>query len=136
MKLSTKFRSVMVGTVLATGVVLPMALTSAPASAGPTAFCTTVFSYAKEAKTPATSTLAGYRTWAKDLIPFYEKLQSEAPNATTKKVLGEIVTVLKYYSSSSSFAKLTAYETAHRAQWEAGTKALAAAIISCAKSLG
>jgi hypothetical protein len=136
MSLSTRTRAVVAGAVLASGLILPTALVVAPASAAPSAFCTTVFGFAKEAKVPATSTLAGYRAWAKSLIPFYEKLASEAPNAASKKVLTEIVTVLKDYTSAKSYAKLTAYELANKAKWEAGTKALAAAIISCAKSLG
>jgi hypothetical protein len=136
MKILTRPRIIVAGAVVAAGLILPMAINTPQASAASTAFCKTVFTFPTIAKVPATTTLAGYHTWAKDITPFYEKLESEAPNATSKKVLGEIVTILKYYTSSGSFAKLTAYEVANKAKWEAGTKALAAAIESCAKALG
>lgn len=136
MKLIPRIKIALSAVVLATGALLPVALTSSPASASPSAFCTAVFSFNSYPKAPTSLTAAGYHAWAKDLLPYYEKLAATAPNATSKKVLGEIVTILKYYSTSSSYTKLYAYEVAHRAKWIAGTKALAAAIESCAKSLG
>ena len=136
MTLSSRTRSVVAGAVLAAGLILPVTLTATPASASPSAFCSTVFNFKHYPTAPKGITIANYHTWAKMVIPFYEKLQSTAPNAASKKVLGEIVTILKYYSTSSSFANLSAYEATHRAQWIAGTTALAKAIESCAKSLG
>ena len=65
----------------------------------------------------------------------YAKLASEAPNASSKSVLNAVVVVLKDYISSKSLPKLDAYIAANHAAWTKGTKALAAAIISCAKSL-
>jgi len=84
---------------------------------------------------PASTSLKSYQTWAKSLEPFYAKLASEAPNASSKSVLNAVVVVLKDYISSKSLPKLDAYIAANHAAWTKGTKALAAAIISCAKSL-
>jgi hypothetical protein len=61
-------------------------------------------------------------------------LASEAPNAASKSVLNEVV-VLKYYVSSTSISKLDASVLKYQAKWQAGAKALAKAIESCAKSL-
>ncbi len=103
-------------------------------SAGASAFCTTIISYHPTVP-PNIKNFKSYKAWAKTLIPFYEKLASEAPNAATKSVLNEVVVVLKYYQNSTSLAKLDASVLKYNAKWEAGSKALAKAIISCAKSL-
>jgi hypothetical protein len=102
-------------------------------SASPSAFCTTIISYHPKS-VPSTTNLTSYKAWAKSLEPFYSKLASEAPNAASKAVLNEVVTVLKYYVSSTSLTKLDANVLKYQAKWKAGAKALAAAIISCAKS--
>jgi hypothetical protein len=112
----------------------PSALAASSRSAAPSAFCTTIISY-RPATIPNPKNLSSYRAWAKSLEPFYESLAKEAPNATTKAVLNEVVVVLKYYVSSSSVTKLDASVLKYEAKWKAGAKALAAAIISCAKSL-
>jgi hypothetical protein len=86
--------------------------------------------YASKDATPPT-TFSAYKTWAKTLLPFYETLASEAPNAASKTTLGDVATMLKYESTQSSWTKLETYETANHAKFEAGTKALAKAIESC-----
>ncbi|HEY5092325.1 MAG TPA: hypothetical protein VII60_03590 [Acidimicrobiales bacterium] len=108
---------------------------SSMASAAGSAFCTTIFTF-HPAVPPASTNLKSYQAWAKSLEPLYATLASEAPNAASKSVLNAVVTVLKDYISSKSIPKLDAYIVANRAKWTKGTKALAAAIISCAKSLG
>jgi hypothetical protein len=103
-------------------------------SASSSAFCTTIFSYHAKA-VPSPTNLTSYKAWAKSLEPFYESLAKEAPNAATKAVLNEVVVVLKYYVSSSSITKLDASVLKYHSKWSAGSKALAAAIVSCAKTL-
>lgn len=103
-------------------------------SASSSAFCTTIYTY-HPSSVPSVTNLKSYRKWAASLEPFYETLASEAPNAATKSVLNEVVVVLKYYVSSSNLAKLDASVLKYHAQWTKGSKALAAAIVSCAKSL-
>ncbi|MGB8197317.1 MAG: hypothetical protein WCF25_09970 [Acidimicrobiales bacterium] len=138
--LSGRSRSAIAG-VLASATLLvsigfgaPSASASSIRSAGPSAFCTTIISY-RPATVPNPKNLSSYRAWAKSLEPFYETLAKEAPNASTKAVLNEVVVVLKYYVNSSSVTKLDASVVKYEAKWKAGAKALAAAIISCAKSL-
>jgi hypothetical protein len=105
-----------------------------PSSSASSKFCTTLLTfeskYASKDAVPPT-TFSKYKTWAKTLEPFYATLASEAPNAASKTVLGDVATILKYEASTSSWTKLEAYESANRAKFEAGTKALAKAIESC-----
>lgn len=135
MSLTTRTRGIIAGVMLSVGLLAPAALATT-ASAAPTKFCAAVFDFTKYPTTPSSFTVTGYHSWAKKLLPYYENLEANAPNATSKTVLSEIVTILKYYESSSTIAKLTAYEATHRAGWLAGTKVLGKAIASCAKSLG
>jgi hypothetical protein len=120
--------------VVSLGVSTVDASASSYRSASSSAFCTTIFTY-HPAIPPSSTNFKSYKAWAKALVPFYEKLASEAPNAATKSVLGEVVVVLKYYSKSSSLTKLDASVLKYHAKWEAGSKALAAAVVSCAKTL-
>ena len=101
-------------------------------SAGESAFCKSIFTF--HPTTPAKINLKSYEAWAKTLEPFYAKLASEAPNGASRRVLGEVVLVLKYYEKSTSLTKLDLAIAKYHSQWLAGTKALAAAIVSCAKS--
>lgn len=118
----------------ATGIGVPGASAASVKSASPSAFCTTIFTY-KPSTIPNPKDVSSYRAWAKSLEPFYESLASEAPNAATKAVLNEVVVVLKYYASSTSVTKLDASVLKYQAKWKAGAKALASAIVSCAKTL-
>jgi hypothetical protein len=118
---------------LSVAVAAPSGAASVPSAAG-SAFCTTIFTF-HPAVPPASTSLKSYQTWAKSIEPFYAKLASEAPSAASKSVLSAVVTVLKDYISSKSIPKLDAYIAANHAKWTKGTKALAAAIISCAKTL-
>ena len=114
--------------------VLSLGVSVPSSSAGSSKFCTTLISYetkyaSKDAVPP--TTFSAYKTWAKTLLPFYETLASEAPNAASKTVLSDVATILKYESKESSWTKLEAYEIANHAKFAAGTKALAKAIESC-----
>jgi hypothetical protein len=120
--------------VVSTGVLAQSASASSYRSASSSQFCSTIITY-HPTTVPSPSNLKSYRAWAKSLIPFYEKLASEAPNSATKSVLNEVVVVLKYYQNSSSITKLDASVLKYHAKWEAGAKALANAVIACAKSL-
>jgi hypothetical protein len=122
-----------VAMMLSVALASPSGASSVQSAAG-SAFCTTIFSF-HPATPPAMTNLKSYQTWAKTLEPLYAKLASEAPNAASKSVLNAVVVVLKDYVSSKSLPKLDAYIVKNRAAWTKGTKALAAAIVSCAKSL-
>ncbi len=119
---------------LSVAVASPSGASSVQSAAG-SAFCTTIFR-APHTIAPASTNFKAYQAWAKSLEPFYAKLASEAPNASSKAVLNEVVVVLKDYIASKSLPKLDAYIIKNQAAWTKGAKALAAAIISCAKSLG
>jgi hypothetical protein len=76
--------------------------------------------------------MAKYRAWAAYLVPFYQKLASEAPNATTKSTLNEVVAILQWEAKKQSITSLEGYIAANRVKFENGTKALAKAIENCA----
>jgi hypothetical protein len=101
---------------------------------GNSAFCKTLFgyetTYAKDA-TPPTS-ISGYGKWAKTILPFYEKLASEAPTAGAKSELNALVKIIKYEASDKSLAGLGAYVAANHVKFEKSIKYLASAIEACA----
>lgn len=101
--------------------------------ASPSAFCTTIYSYHATAPTGTNSN--SYRTWAKTNLPFYKKLASQAPSAKTKKVLNELVTILKYEARQKNLKALGKYIVKNQVQWANGSKAFAASVLACAKSL-
>ena len=115
------------------GAAVPASGAATVRSASPSAFCSTIFTY--HPTNPSGTNYASYCKWAKSYLPFYEKLVSEAPNSKTKSVLNEIVTVLKYESSQKSLKALGLYVAKNQKYWVKASKSLAAAIISCAKSL-
>jgi hypothetical protein len=121
--------------VISMGVAVPTSGAAGTYSASEAAFCKTLIGfsaiYAKDA-TPVGTGLTAYHAWAKKLIPLYEQLAAEAPNATTQKLLGEIVTILKDYDTAGSLSKLQKFELANHATYLKGTKALVAAITGCA----
>lgn len=125
---------------LATGMVLATLVVSlgvaVPSSSalGTSAFCKTIFTYnAKAAVPPTKFGTASYRKWAAALLPFYEKLASEAPNTDTKNELNGVVTVLKYVASASSLTSLEGYYLKNHALYEKGAEALEKSIVACAK---
>jgi len=132
-------RSALVGSLAAAAMVVSLSA-AVPASgaatvrsASPSAFCTTIYTFHPTA--PSGTNYSNYRKWAKSYLPFYKKLASEAPNTATKKVLNEIVTVLKYESTQKNLKSLGLYVAKNQKYWVKASKSLATAIVSCAKSL-
>jgi hypothetical protein len=128
-------RAALAGAVVCGTLVLSLG-TAVPSSSalGNSAFCQTILSFESIAikdETPKQITAKGYVAWAKLLLPFYEKLASEAPS-NGKVVLNELVTIFKYYSHATSIKSIEAYVTANHAKFEAGSKALAKDIEACA----
>jgi hypothetical protein len=121
------------GSVVATVLIVPLSLSAPQAGAiGSSPFCTALFSWVgHQPPVPKSITLKGYRSWAKALVPYYEKMAATAPNAKTKTVLDDVVVVLKAYANYTSLTKLSAYEAAHHAKFEADVKSLAASLKAC-----
>lgn len=101
-------------------------------SASPSAFCPTLFALSK-IKPPITSNPTSYRKWIKAYLPTWEKLASAAP-AGSKKVLVEIVVILKYEANMTNVAKMKAYVAKNTKAWTAGWRAFATATASCVTS--
>jgi hypothetical protein len=128
-------RAALAGAVVCGTLVLSLGMAVPNSSAlGNSAFCKTILSFetiALKNETPKQITAKGYVAWAKVLLPFYEKLASEAPS-NGKVVLNELVTIFKYYSHASSITSIETYIAANHAKFEAGSKALAKDIEACA----
>ncbi|MGA7835149.1 MAG: hypothetical protein WCA31_08065 [Acidimicrobiales bacterium] len=134
-RFSNATRGVLAGAAIAGALALSVGVFASSSSAlGNSPFCKTLFTYEEQDASKATppSTWSGYRAWAAELVPFYEKLASEAPNTATKNTLNEVVTILKWESKKESIKSLEAYVAANHLKFENGTKALAKAVESCA----
>jgi hypothetical protein len=97
------------------------------------AFCHTLLSFHSHA--PTGTTYSSYQKWAKTYLPFWEKLASEAPSSGSRRVLNELVTILKYEANSANYKSLGAYIASHQTQWIAGWKAFTKDITNCALSM-
>jgi hypothetical protein len=125
-------RGLLAGATMLTALTISLGVAES-SSSGSSAFCNTIITfYEQDAKeiTPPT-TMTAYRAWAAELVPFYEKLASEAPNAASKTTLGDVVVILKWESKKQSISSLEVYIAKNHAKFEAGTKALGNAIKSC-----
>jgi hypothetical protein len=128
-----------IGGVLASGMLLVSVGVAAPATGASTyatasqsTFCKTLLSF--HATAPTSSNYKSYQAWAKTYLPYYQKLAAQAPNAKVKRVLSELVTILKY-ESSANLKQLGLYVTANRVKWTNDWKAFATSIIACATSM-
>jgi hypothetical protein len=101
---------------------------------GSSKFCQTILTFETKyasKETPPTS-IKGYKAWAKFLLPLYEKLAAEAPNDASKTTLNEVVKILKYESTDTSFTSLAAYIKANSVKFDNGSKTLGKDIAACA----
>jgi hypothetical protein len=122
--------------VFSMGVGVPSSGAAQYKAADEASFCKTLIGFSIKFRTeaaPTGSTLTDYHAWVKKVIPLYEQLASEAPNAGTKKFLNALVAILKDYGTATSLSKLGAYEAKNEATYLKGTKELAASIEGCAK---
>jgi hypothetical protein len=134
-RLTTATRSLLAGATMVTALTISLGVAATSSSAlGSSPFCKTLFTYEKDYASKATppTSMSAYHAWAAEIVPFYEKLASEAPNAKTKSTLNEVVVILKWESKKQSISSLEAYIAANQLKFENGTKALAKAIESCA----
>lgn len=134
-RFTTATRSLLAGATIVTALTISLGVAATSSSAlGSSPFCKTLLTYEEEDASKATppTSMSAYHTWAAELVPFYEKLASEAPNAKTKATLNEVVVILKWESKKQSITSLEGYIAANHIKFENGTKALAKAIESCA----
>lgn len=125
-------RSALGAVVLAATLVVSLGVAVPSSSASSTSsFCKSIKTY-KPSTPPTSINTSSYHAWAKTLLPFYEKLASEAPNAKTKQELNELVTILKYEANSTSLKSLESYIGANGVAYANGLKALVSAFMSCA----
>lgn len=104
------------------------------ASASQSAFCHTIFSI--NIKSPAMTNYKTYRAWAVAYLPTYEKLAAEAPNVSVKRILSQVVVMMKAATKFTSPRVFAAYVATHRTQWESDWLALTRAIGACIATIG
>lgn len=122
--------------VFSLGVAVPSSGAATRTSASEATFCKTLIGFSLKFRAdaaPKGTSIGDYHTWVKLVLPLYEQLDSEAPNAGTKTFLNELVVVLKDYASAASLTKLETTEAKNQAKYLKGTKELASAIEGCAK---
>jgi|GEM_PF-1246330 len=103
--------------------------------AAPSPFCKTLLSFSSMKGAPSTANLTTYRHWIAVYLPKFETLDSQAPNASVKRVLDEIVAVLKSESSLTSAVKLQHYIVKNQKQWTNDWKVFATSAMSCVSSM-
>jgi hypothetical protein len=103
-------------------------------SAGNSSFCAAVFSWVTASKTDANppATPGGYSKWAKEVLPYFEKMASTAPNAKSKEVLNAVVDVYSYLSKDKNPADAFKYFGLNEKKLLNASKTLASSIASCA----
>ncbi|NNN00475.1 MAG: hypothetical protein HKL86_01425 [Acidimicrobiaceae bacterium] len=103
--------------------------------AAPSPFCQTLVSFSAVRGAPSTTNLSTYRHWIAVYLPKFERLDAEAPNASVKRVLDSLVTVLKSESSVSSAIKFEQNIAKNRKQWVNDWKVFASSALHCVTSL-
>ena len=85
---ATHTRSLVAAALSATVLVITLGVAVPSAHAlGTSNFCTALFSYVEKGEKVFSETptsVNSYHIWAKDLLPYYQTLEADAPNAATK----------------------------------------------------
>ncbi len=131
-ELARRARRVIAGAALLGALVAPVTALGAGASMSP--FCKTLTSF-HPATPPSAKNVTAYRAWAKTYQPFFAKLAREAPDAATRRLMGDLAASLKYEAGASSQRALLGYVAAHQRAWTIGWKSFAKDVMSCVTSL-
>jgi hypothetical protein len=131
--LASRVRLLVAGSLLATGLLAPIAVSATTASAASnSAFCQAFTSWTKHPiPAPTKVTIASYHAWVKQVLPYYKRMESTAPNAKTKQILTFVVAMLTYYGRTNSLVALAAYEKLHVKQFAADYQALLRSLLTC-----
>lgn len=103
--------------------------------AAPSPYCKTLLSFSAVKSVPSTANLTTYRKWIAIYLPKFEKLDSLAPNASVKRVLDELVSLLKSETNLTSALKLQKYIVKNNKQWTNDWKTFAQSAMTCVTSL-
>jgi hypothetical protein len=80
---------------------------------------------------PTGTDYASYRTFAKTYLKYYEKLDSRAPNASVKRLLNQVIAIMKVEAATSNRARLAAYVSAKQVLWYQEWTLFVKSIVSC-----
>lgn len=132
----SRYRSRMLATGVAASAVLVLTLGAGVTNAGASssAFCSTMTKL-EAIKQPSSSKLSSYKTWLKTYEPYFAQLASEAPNASVKRVMTQMVTLMKYEENTSAAIKLEKYIAKNEKQWSADWEAYVKAAVACVTSV-
>jgi hypothetical protein len=98
-------------------------------TAAPNPFCQAMISV--HPQPPTGTDYASYRTFAKTYLKYYEKLDSRAPNASVKRLLNQVIAIMKVEAATSNRARLAAYVSAKQVLWYQEWTLFVKSIVSC-----
>jgi hypothetical protein len=84
-------------------------------TAAPNPFCQAMISV--HPQPPTGTDYASYRAFAKKYLKYYEKLDARAPNVSVKRLLNQVIAIMKVEAATSNRAKLAAYVSAKQVVW-------------------
>ncbi len=138
----TRRISTVTATVVLSGsmfVSLGVAATSSGATtmrlAGVSPFCKTLMGFSSVKGAPSVNNVTAYRTWVRTNLPRFQKLEAEAPNASVKKVLVELVTIMQSQSRIGSVQQFQKSIAANHQQWSTDFKVFVTTAMSCVTSI-
>ena len=119
------------GAALAATTVLLVSLGVAPSvgSAAPNPFCQAMISV--HPQPPTGTDYASYRTFAKKYLKYYEKLDARAPNASVRRLLNQVIAIMKVEAATSNRARLVAYVSAKQVLWNQEWTLFVKSVVSC-----
>jgi hypothetical protein len=124
------------GAALAATTVLLVSLGVAPSvgaatwrTAAPNPFCQAMISV--HPQPPTGTDYASYRTFAKKYLKYYEKLDARAPNASVRRLLNQVIAIMKVEAVTSNRAKLVAYVSAKQVLWNQEWTLFVKSVVSC-----
>ncbi|HUV57345.1 MAG TPA: hypothetical protein VMV96_00915 [Acidimicrobiales bacterium] len=103
--------------------------------AGASSFCKTLMSFSSVKGTPSVKNVAAYRRWVITNLPRFQKLESEAPNPSVKKVLAELVTIMQSQSKLASAQQFQKSIAANHQRWNNDFKVFFTTAMSCVTNI-
>ena len=104
-------------------------------SAALSPFCKTLMSFSTVRGAPSVTNVTAYRKWVTTNLPRFQKLESQAPNASVKKVLAELVTIMQSQSKIGSVQQFQKSIAANRHLWSNDFKAFLTTAMSCVTNI-
>lgn len=106
----------------------PAGASSRPVAA-PNPFCQAMI--AVHPQPPTGVDYAAYRSFAKRYLAYYEKLDVRAPNVSVRRLLNQVIAIMKVEAATKNSTKLAAYVAAQQVVWFRDWTLFTKSIVSC-----